>query len=69
MIFIFIDERELLEIKEEFLKEDELNKEIQPNKINKNDVQENNAMMVLPFTEQSSLASTFSPFKVQLDLI
>ena len=54
MSFILPDEGELLElieIKEEFLKEDELNQEIQPNKITKNYVQVNDAMKVLPFME------------------
>ena len=66
MIFILPDEAELLElpkIKEMFLKEDELNQEIQPNKSTKNDVQENDAMKVLPFAEQSSLASALLPFQ------
>jgi len=61
MIFVLPDEAEFLElpeIKEKFLKEDELNQGIQPNKTTKDDVQENDAMKVLPFTEQSSLAST-----------
>ena len=64
MIFVLPDEGvllELLEIKDEFFKEDELNQEIQPNKTTKNGVLENDAMKVLPFTEQSSLASTFYP--------
>jgi len=59
------NEAELLElsvIKEKFLKEDEFNQEIQPNKTTKNDVQENDTIKALPFTEQSSLASTSFPF-------
>ena len=65
MIFVLPDEGQLLElpeIKDELLEEDELNQEIQPNKTTNNDVPENDVMKVLPFMEQSSLASTFSPF-------
>ena len=65
MIFVLPDAGVLLElpeIKEEFLEEDEFNQEIQPNKTTKNDVPENDKMEVQPFTEHSSLASTFFLF-------
>jgi len=66
MIFVLPDEGvllELLAIKEKFLKEDELNQEFQPKRATESDVQENDAMKVLPFTEQSSLISTLLPFQ------
>jgi len=56
MTFVLPDEAELLElpkIEEKFLKEYELNQEIQPNKTTKNYVQENDTMNVPPFMEQS----------------
>jgi len=61
MIFILLNEGELLELPE--IKEDELNQELQHNKIAKNSIQENDTKNVIPFMEQSSLAFRFSPFQ------
>jgi len=74
MIFTLPDEGELLElpeIKEEFLKENELNQEIQPHKTTKNDAQENDALKVLPLTKRSSLASTICCYQgtIRFDLM